>query len=86
MHPGSIAARIKESKCKTKGGSSRPYVKRKLASESSSSHAVRAKTSASKDDAPFLSISDDNEGLSDCFELKDDIACHLKISAITSPA
>ncbi|GJV00496.1 hypothetical protein Tco_1329766 [Tanacetum coccineum] len=35
------------------------------------SRVVHAKTSTSKDDAPFLSISDDDEGLSDCFELKD---------------
>ncbi|GJX72246.1 hypothetical protein Tco_0309417 [Tanacetum coccineum] len=86
VHPGSVAARIKERKCKTRGGSSRPPVKRKLASGSSSSHVVRAKTSASKDDAPILSISDDDEGLPDCFELKDANACHLKISAITPPA
>ncbi|GJY48193.1 hypothetical protein Tco_0438149 [Tanacetum coccineum] len=63
-----------------------PPVKRKLASGSSSSHAVGAKTCASKDDAPILSISDDDEGLPDCFELKDANACHLKISAITPPA
>ncbi|GKC46646.1 hypothetical protein Tco_1064368 [Tanacetum coccineum] len=71
VHPGSVAARIKERKCKTRGGSSRPHVKRKLASGSSSSRAVSAKTSASKDDAPILSISDDDEGLPDYFELKD---------------
>ncbi|GKE02350.1 hypothetical protein Tco_1390333, partial [Tanacetum coccineum] len=35
VHPGTIAARIKDRKCKTKGGSSRPPVKRKLASGSS---------------------------------------------------
>ncbi|GJY40512.1 hypothetical protein Tco_0427782 [Tanacetum coccineum] len=86
LHPGSVATRIKERKCKIRGGSSRPPVKRKLASESSSSRAVRTKTSASKDDAPFLSISNDDEGLPDCFELKDANAYHLKISAITLPA
>ncbi|GKB14625.1 hypothetical protein Tco_0848548, partial [Tanacetum coccineum] len=86
VHPGSVAARIKERKCKIRGGSLRPPIKRKLAFGSSSSHAVRAKTSASKDDAPFLSISDDDEGLSDCYELKDANACHLKISTITPPA
>ncbi|GJU12514.1 hypothetical protein Tco_1134910 [Tanacetum coccineum] len=84
--PKSIAACIKERKCKTRGGSSRPPVKRKLASGSSSSCVVHAKTSASKDDAPFLSISDHDEGLLDYFELKDANACHLKISTITSPA
>ncbi|GKE00110.1 hypothetical protein Tco_1388093, partial [Tanacetum coccineum] len=81
-----VASRIKERKCKTRGGSSRPLVKRKLASGLSSSHAVRAKTSASKDDAPILSISDDDEGHPDCFELKDANAYHLKIAAITPPA
>nr|GEU46559.1 hypothetical protein [Tanacetum cinerariifolium] len=44
------------------GGSSSSPVKRKLAFGSSSSCDVRAKTSASKDDAPILSISDDDEG------------------------
>ncbi|GKG10165.1 hypothetical protein Tco_0338911, partial [Tanacetum coccineum] len=86
VHPGSVAACVKERKCKIKGGSLRPPVKRKLASGSSSSHVVRAKTSASKDDAPFLSISNDDEGRPDCFELKDVNAYYLKIYAITPPA
>ncbi|GJR33599.1 hypothetical protein Tco_1209283 [Tanacetum coccineum] len=86
VHPGSVAACIRERKCKTRGGSLMPLVKRKLASRLSSSHAVCAKNSASKDDAPFLSISDDDEGLLDCFKLKDASACHLKIFAITPPA
>nr|GFC64208.1 hypothetical protein [Tanacetum cinerariifolium] len=34
VHLGSVAARIKDRKCKTRGGSSRPPVKRKLASGS----------------------------------------------------
>ncbi|GKD10969.1 hypothetical protein Tco_1190654 [Tanacetum coccineum] len=63
-----------------------PPVKRKLASGSSTSRATRAKTSSSKDDAPFLKISDDDEGLPNVLELKDANACHLKISAITPPA
>ncbi|GJW61899.1 hypothetical protein Tco_0111234 [Tanacetum coccineum] len=62
VHPGSVAARIKERKCKMRGGSSRLPVKRKQASESSSSRAICAKTSASKDDAPILSISNDDKG------------------------
>nr|GEW33433.1 integrase, catalytic region, zinc finger, CCHC-type, peptidase aspartic, catalytic [Tanacetum cinerariifolium] len=61
VYLGSIDARIKERKCKTKGGSSRPLIKRKLASRSSSSHVMCAKTCASKDDAPFLSIFDDDD-------------------------
>ncbi|GKG38837.1 hypothetical protein Tco_0460549 [Tanacetum coccineum] len=50
--PG-FAARIKDRKCKTRGGSSRPPVKRKLASRSSNSRPTRAKTTTSKDDVPF---------------------------------
>ncbi|GJT88247.1 hypothetical protein Tco_1069964, partial [Tanacetum coccineum] len=83
VHPGSVAARIKDRKCKARGGSSKPHVKRKLASGSSNSRATRAKTSTSKDDVPFLTVSHDDEGLSDVLELKDATACHLKISAIT---
>nr|GEV31443.1 hypothetical protein [Tanacetum cinerariifolium] len=86
VHPGSVDAHIKERKCKTRGGSSRPLIKRKLAFEPSSSHVMCAKTYASKDDAHFLSISDDDEGLLDCFKLKNANACHLKIYAITPPA
>nr|GEV09099.1 retrovirus-related Pol polyprotein from transposon TNT 1-94 [Tanacetum cinerariifolium] len=86
FHAGSVAARIRERKCKTRGGSSRPPVKRKMASSSSTSHTVRAKASAIKDDTHVLSISDDDEGLEDCLELKDVTACHLNISAITPPA
>ncbi|GJT79644.1 hypothetical protein Tco_1053986 [Tanacetum coccineum] len=71
VHPGSVAARIKDRKFKTRGGSSRPHVKRKLASGSSTSRATLAKTSSSKDDAPFLTVSNDDEGLPDVHELKD---------------
>ncbi|GJX30048.1 hypothetical protein Tco_0238127 [Tanacetum coccineum] len=86
VHPGSVAARIKDMKCKTRGGSSKPPVKRKIASGSSNSRATRAKTSTLKDDVPFLTVSDDDKGLSNVLELKDASACHLKISAITPPA
>ncbi|GJX47177.1 hypothetical protein Tco_0272367 [Tanacetum coccineum] len=47
---------------------------------------THAKTSSSKDDAPFLIVSNDDEGLPDVLELTDATACHLKISAITPPA
>ncbi|GJW80088.1 hypothetical protein Tco_0144063 [Tanacetum coccineum] len=77
--------RIKDRKCKTRRGSSRPPVKRKLASRSSTSRATHAKTSSLKDDAPFLIVFDDDEGLPNVLELKDVNACHLKISAITLP-
>ncbi|GJR83062.1 reverse transcriptase domain-containing protein [Tanacetum coccineum] len=86
VHPGSVAAQIKDRKYKTRGGSSRPPIKRKLAPMSSTSHATRAKTSSLKDDVPFLTVSDDDEGLPDVLEFKDATACHLKISAITSLA
>ncbi|GKF86486.1 hypothetical protein Tco_0254313, partial [Tanacetum coccineum] len=86
VHPGSVASRMNNRKCKTRGGSSSPPVKRKLASGSSKSRSTRTKTSTSKDDVPFLTVSDDEQGLSDFPELKDATACHLKISAITPPA
>ncbi|GJV81946.1 hypothetical protein Tco_1517816 [Tanacetum coccineum] len=70
VHPGSVAARIKDRKCKTRGGSSRPPVKRKLVSGSSTSCATRAKTSSSKDDAPFLIVFDDDEDL-ELLDLRD---------------
>ncbi|GJS66821.1 hypothetical protein Tco_0390233 [Tanacetum coccineum] len=78
VHPGSVAARMKNRKCKTRGGSSRPPVKRKLAPEFSNARATCAKTSASKDDRFLISFL----GLSDVPELIDATACHLKISAI----
>nr|GEW35669.1 hypothetical protein [Tanacetum cinerariifolium] len=65
VHPGSVAARIKDKKCKIKAGSSRPPVKRKLAPRSSTSHATRAKTSFLKDDASFLIVFDDDEAVVD---------------------
>nr|GEU45894.1 hypothetical protein [Tanacetum cinerariifolium] len=84
VHPGSVSTRIKDRKCKTRGGLSRPLVKRKLAPGSSNSHATHAKTSSSsKDDVPYLTVADDDEGLLDVLELKDATACHLKIPAIT---
>ncbi|GJV01948.1 integrase, catalytic region, zinc finger, CCHC-type containing protein [Tanacetum coccineum] len=76
---------IKDRKCKTRGGSSRPPVKRKLAPGSLASHATYAKTSSLKDDVPYLTVYDDDEGLPDVLELKDATARHLKISAITPP-
>ncbi|GKE74544.1 hypothetical protein Tco_1536585, partial [Tanacetum coccineum] len=86
VHTRSVAACIKDMKCKTRGGSLRPPVKRKLASGSSTSQTIHAKASELKDDTPMLTISDDDEGLKDCLELKDATAYHLKISAITPPA
>ncbi|GKA97842.1 hypothetical protein Tco_0825736 [Tanacetum coccineum] len=66
VHPGSVAAWIKDRKYKTREGSSRPLVKRKLALGSSISH---AKTSSSKDDVPYLTVSDDDEGRLSFFNL-----------------
>ncbi|GKC67881.1 hypothetical protein Tco_1100479, partial [Tanacetum coccineum] len=61
VHPGSMAARIKDRKCKTRGGSSRPPMKIKLTYGSLSSRATRAKASSSKDDTPFIMVSNDDE-------------------------
>ncbi|GJT06632.1 hypothetical protein Tco_0841094 [Tanacetum coccineum] len=72
-----------DQKCKTRRGSFRPPIKRKLAFGSSTSRATRAKTSSSKDDVSYLIVSDDDEGLPDILELKDATACYLKISSIT---
>ncbi|GKB04792.1 hypothetical protein Tco_0832987 [Tanacetum coccineum] len=60
------------------GGSTKPGT--------STSRATRAKTSSSKDDAPFLTVSKDDEGLYDVLELKYANAFHLKISDITLSA
>ncbi|GKF44440.1 hypothetical protein Tco_0130992, partial [Tanacetum coccineum] len=46
----------------------------------------RGSAKQGEDDTLVLSISDDDEGLEDCLELKDATAYHLKISAITPPA
>nr|GEW81031.1 retrovirus-related Pol polyprotein from transposon TNT 1-94 [Tanacetum cinerariifolium] len=83
VYPVSVAARIKNRKCKTRGGSSRPPVKRKLAPGSSTSRATHAKTSSLKYDVPYLTVFDDEEGLLNILELKDATTCHLKISALT---
>nr|GEY41242.1 hypothetical protein [Tanacetum cinerariifolium] len=66
VHPGSVAARIKDRKCKTREGSSRPSVKRKLASGSSTSRVD--KTTFLKDDVPYLTVSNDDEGFLDVIE------------------
>ncbi|GKD52460.1 hypothetical protein Tco_1281436, partial [Tanacetum coccineum] len=63
-----------------------PPIKRKLAPGSSTSRATRAKTSSSKDDVPYLTVSDDDECLSDVLKLKDATAFHLKIFVITPSA
>ncbi|GKF21807.1 hypothetical protein Tco_0070445 [Tanacetum coccineum] len=78
--------KIKDRKYKTRGGSSSPPIKRKLAPRCLTSRATRAKNSSLKDDVPYLTVSNDDEGLPDVIELKDVTAFHLKISAITPPA
>ncbi|GJW28482.1 hypothetical protein Tco_0045357, partial [Tanacetum coccineum] len=83
IHPGSVAERIKDRKYRTKGGSSKLPVKPRLVQGAFSSRATRQKTASSNDDSPFLTISDDDEGLLDVIELQDANACHLKISNIT---
>ncbi|GKB02089.1 hypothetical protein Tco_0830133, partial [Tanacetum coccineum] len=56
VHPGSVAAHIKERKCKTRGGSSRPPMKRKLAFESSSSRAAVVDNVVNKRACEFLQV------------------------------
>ncbi|GJY73985.1 hypothetical protein Tco_0478416, partial [Tanacetum coccineum] len=67
VHAGSVAACIRLRRYKTRGGSSRHPIKRKLASGSSTSRTVRAKASTMKDDTPVLSIFDDDEDLLDLY-------------------
>ncbi|GKA17475.1 hypothetical protein Tco_0697312 [Tanacetum coccineum] len=76
IHTGCVAGRINERKCKTRGGSSRPPIKRKLVQGTSCLRSSRVKTSH-QIHSSFVVISDDDE---------DATACHLKISAITPPA
>ncbi|GJY48024.1 hypothetical protein Tco_0437980 [Tanacetum coccineum] len=85
IHSGSVAARIKDRKCRTRG-SSKPPSKRRLVQASSSSRDTRQKTSPPKADSPFHTIFDDEEGLPDVLKLQDANVCHLKISNITHPA
>nr|GEY53443.1 hypothetical protein [Tanacetum cinerariifolium] len=61
VHHGNVATRIKDRKCKTRGGSSMLHVKRKLAPGSLTSYATRAKTSSLKDDVTLLTVYDDEE-------------------------
>ncbi|GJX38605.1 hypothetical protein Tco_0251908 [Tanacetum coccineum] len=62
-----------------------PKPERKLALGSLSSRDTRAKTSSSKDDPTFLTVSNDDEGLPDVFELKDANACYqVSLSALDS--
>ncbi|GJX43783.1 zf-CCHC domain-containing protein [Tanacetum coccineum] len=85
IHPGSVAARIRERKYRTRGGSSKHHVKSKLVQRASTSRSTRTKAATSKDNSLVLIISDDDEGLSDCLELKNANAFYLKVFAITPP-
>ncbi|GJX57783.1 hypothetical protein Tco_0287680 [Tanacetum coccineum] len=85
IHPGSVAKRIKDRKCRIRGGYSKLPVKCRLVQGASSSRATYQKNVSSKDDSPFLTISDNDEGLPDVIELQDANSCHLKIFAITPP-
>ncbi|GJU89692.1 hypothetical protein Tco_1302115 [Tanacetum coccineum] len=75
IHPGSVPARIRERKCRTRGGSLKPLVKCMLVQGAPTSRSTRAKVAALKDDSSFLTIFDDDEENAN--------ACHLKVSAIT---
>nr|GEZ34502.1 hypothetical protein [Tanacetum cinerariifolium] len=76
IHPGSIAARIKDRKCRTRGGSSKPPVKYRLVQGSSSTRATRVKTASLKDNSPFLTISDDDDEAVRCQYLSPEDFCH----------
>ncbi|GKC93569.1 hypothetical protein Tco_1159011, partial [Tanacetum coccineum] len=82
VYPRSVAARIKDRKCKTRGGSSRPPMKRKLAFGSSNSHATHAKTSTSKYDVPFLTISDADKGKLLSFEFLSIVFIALEVHPV----
>ncbi|GJU04926.1 zf-CCHC domain-containing protein [Tanacetum coccineum] len=58
IHASSVAGRIKDMKCMTKG-SLKPPVKRRLVHDGSSSRATRQKIYPAKADSPFLTILDD---------------------------
>ncbi|GJX38976.1 hypothetical protein Tco_0252279 [Tanacetum coccineum] len=62
IHPGSVAARIRERKCRNQRGFFEASCQAKLVQGASSSRSTRAKAAASRDDSPFLTISDDDEG------------------------
>ncbi|GJT88347.1 hypothetical protein Tco_1070064 [Tanacetum coccineum] len=82
----SVAGRMKDRKCRTKG-SIKPSVKRKLLHADSSSRSTRQKTSPAKvESSAFLTIFNDEEGLPDVSKLPNATACHLMISNITPPA
>ncbi|GJV42061.1 hypothetical protein Tco_1420501 [Tanacetum coccineum] len=66
-------------------GSSKPHVKRKLVHGSLSTCTSRVKTTSSKDNSLFLTISDNDKGKL-LLNYRDGNACHLKISAITPSA
>nr|GEZ53816.1 hypothetical protein [Tanacetum cinerariifolium] len=82
IHSGSVVARIKDRKYRTRG-SLKTLVKHMLVQAGSSSRATHQKTSPSKADSPFLTISDDEGGLLDVLELQNANSCHLKIFNIT---
>nr|GEX13144.1 putative reverse transcriptase domain-containing protein [Tanacetum cinerariifolium] len=81
IHPGSVAARIKDKKCRTRGFS-KTTVKHRLVQGAPSSRATRQKTTSLQDDSPFLTISDDDEVFPDVLELQNASSYHLKISNI----
>nr|GEU60636.1 reverse transcriptase domain-containing protein [Tanacetum cinerariifolium] len=78
IHLMSVAVRIRERKCGTRGGSSKPPVKRKLVQGAFTLISTRVKTVALKDDPLFLTISNDYKDNAN--------ACHLKVFAVTPPA
>nr|GEW43864.1 hypothetical protein [Tanacetum cinerariifolium] len=84
-YPGRVATQMKNMKCKTRGGSSKPPAKRKLANGSLNSHTTRAKTSILKDDVSFLSISDEDKDKILAFEfvsIKNHLDNHMDVELL----
>nr|GEZ91062.1 hypothetical protein [Tanacetum cinerariifolium] len=71
VHPGSVAARIKEMKSKTRKGSSWPYVKRKLASRPSSSRAAIVDNTVNMRACKFLYVIEKMSGEANVIKAKE---------------
>ncbi|GJV25400.1 hypothetical protein Tco_1378095 [Tanacetum coccineum] len=82
VHSGSVAAWIKDRKCKTRGESSRPLVKRKLA-PGVYFHSLSCPVLSLHHGFINICVSSFFLDLLDVLELKDATSCHLKIFAIT---
>ncbi|GKB59946.1 hypothetical protein Tco_0916132, partial [Tanacetum coccineum] len=69
IHPGSVAAKIRERKCRTRGGSSKPPVKRKLVQGASTSRQAVVDNAVNKGSRELLKVIDQIRA--ECDVLKD---------------